>query len=139
MTQYYYDEINLGTTVELTKHFNDEDVSNYALLTKDQNPIHIDEAYARKSIFKRRVVHGQLAAGTFSMMFGTKCPGIGAIYCSQNTTFTAPIYLDEDIKFRIKVIEKNDEKAKITFETNAYKGDVLAIKGIAILKVQRRI
>jgi len=138
MTQYYYEDINIGETIEVTKQFSSEDVLHYASLTNDQNPIHINEEFAKKSIFKKRVVHGQLAASTFSMMFGTKCPGIGAIYCSQNTIFTAPIFLEEEIRFVIKAIDKQENKSKITFETNAYKGNLLAIKGHAILKVQRR-
>jgi len=134
----YYEDIKLGDHFCEVKRFHEEDVNKFADLTKDTNPIHLEEEYAKRSIFKKRVVHGQFAASIFSMMFGTICPGQGAIYCSQNTMFLAPIYLDQDITFVTKVIDKQDEKGKITFETSAYYEDKQLIKGHAILKVQRR-
>lgn len=139
MNQYYYEDITNGLKIKMKKSFTEKDIINFAEVTKDYNPIHMDEQFAKATIFKKRIVHGQLAASTFSMMFGTNCPGIGAIYCRQNTVFKAPIYIGEDITFTIQVIDKDDDKSIITFETTAYKKDTLAIKGQATLKVQRRM
>ena len=64
---------------EVEKKFNEQDVISFSKLTGDNNRIHLDEEYAKKSFFGRRVVHGMLVAGLFSRIFGKIFPGEGSI------------------------------------------------------------
>ena len=74
----------IGKKWEHSFLFTQEDVDTFAQVTGDTNPIHLDEEYASKSIFKKRVVHGALSNSIFSKVFGTITPGKGTIYLSQN-------------------------------------------------------
>jgi acyl dehydratase len=116
--------------------FTQEDVNVFAQVTGDINPIHLDEEYASKSIFKKRVVHGALSNSIFSKVFGTITPGEGTIYLSQNSKFTAPMYTDVKYVAKFEVVEVK-ENGISTVETNVY--DILTseltITGNAKLKI----
>jgi len=116
--------------------FTQEDVDLFAQVTGDVNPIHLDEKYASKSIFQKRVVHGALSNSIFSKVFGTITPGEGTVYLSQNSKFTAPMYTNVKYIAKFRVIEVKDNGI-ITVETNIYDTATskLTITGTAKLKV----
>lgn len=97
--------------------FTQEQVKAFADSTGDNNPIHLDEEYAAKSIFGRRIVHGMLSASVFSKIFGTIYPGEGTIYVKQSLTFMAPVYVDENYTARITLVEFFDLKFKAIYKT----------------------
>ncbi|MDR3038493.1 MAG: MaoC family dehydratase, partial [Candidatus Adiutrix sp.] len=94
-----------------------ETVEQYARLTGDVNPVHLDDSYAARSFFKKRVGHGMLAAGLISAVLGTRLPGPGTIYLNQELEFKRPIFLDEIITARVRVLEKYDRQEKIKLRT----------------------
>lgn len=77
------EDFEIGQRASFTKTFTDEDVRRFVEITGDVNPLHVDDAFAAKSKFGRRVVHGMLSASIFSTMVGMLLPGTGAIYRSQ--------------------------------------------------------
>lgn len=112
-----YDEIQLGQESSLSLEVNDETVRQYAHLVGDTNPVHLDEEYAAKSFFKKRVAHGMLAGGLVSAILGTKLPGPGSIYLSQELEFKRPVELGQTITAKVKVVEKFDRHKKIKLRT----------------------
>jgi|ERR1017187_2445928 3-hydroxybutyryl-CoA dehydratase len=98
--------------------FSNDDIVGFAKVSGDANPIHLDEEYAKKTIFKTRIVHGFLGGSVFSKVFGTIVPGEGTIYLSQTLKFMGPMYIGvkyialfdfvevDAIKHRAKVITK---------------------------------
>ena len=92
-------------------------IKGFAEATGDNNPIHLDEAYAKGTLFKARVAHGMLQAGILSGILGMKFPGIGTIYLSQTLKFTKPVYIGDQITIRLKVLEINTEKNRLRLET----------------------
>lgn len=97
--------------------FSQNEVLKFAELTGDNNPVHINEAYASKTIFKRPVMHGVLGASIFSKIFGTLFPGEGTIYLSQNLNFMRPMYADTEYEAVLKVKEMLNDKHKAVIET----------------------
>lgn len=91
--------------------FNQENVIAFAEVTGDKNPVHLDEAYAANTIFKKPIVHGMLGASLFSKVFGTMFPGEGTIYLSQTLNFLKPMYVNENYEavFEVReiILEKN--------------------------------
>lgn len=91
------DDFAPGQHVTFTKTFTDEDVQRFIAITSDVNPLHVDDAFAAKTRFGRRVLHGMLTASIFSTMVGMLLPGTGAIYRSQTLNFLRPVYVDETV------------------------------------------
>jgi len=112
-----YGEIKIGDTAALSLVASAETVDGYARLTGDLNPVHLDEDYAARSFFKKRVAHGLLAAGLISAVLGTRLPGPGTIYLRQELDFKGPVFLGETITARARVLEKLDRQEKIKLRT----------------------
>lgn len=94
-------------------------------MTGDLNPLHLDEMLAKKSIFKGRVAHGLLIASLISTVLGTKLPGPGTIYLSQNIKFNKPVRIGDVITATVEIkeiINRKESKPPIiklkTFCTN---------------------
>ncbi len=114
---YQINEIEIGMSVSLTQIITDEDIKKFASLSGDNNPVHLDEDYAEKSRYKKRIAHGLLSASFFSALFGTRLPGKGCVYVSQNLNFKRPVYLDDTVTATVTVIKINVEKKRVFFET----------------------
>lgn len=107
-----------GEEATLTKTISDEDIAAFARISGDANPIHLDDAYARSTRFKGRIAHGILAAGLISAVLGTKLPGPGAIYLSQDLKFTAPVRPGDTLTATARVETWDDVKGRVTLATN---------------------
>ncbi|MBI64674.1 MAG: enoyl-CoA hydratase [Candidatus Marinimicrobia bacterium] len=107
-------------------------VEDYANVSQDKNPIHLDNEYAKNTIFKKRIVHGMLLAGLISSLIGNKFPGNGSIYLNQNLSFKKPVYLNETVEIVIKIIHIND-KGWLELETNCFTNNNLVIEGSALI------
>lgn len=127
--------IKIGDSASYTKTFSEEDVSLYAGITGDHNSVHLDEEYARTTVFKGRVIHGMLTAGLISTVLGTILPGLGTIYLSQSLKFKAPVRIGDSVTATVRVVEIDREKQRARLETvciNQSGKEVLA--GEAVVK-----
>ena len=134
-----FDEIQLGEKASFSKTISETDMYLFAGITGDFNPLHINEGYAKNTIFKGRIAHGILTAGLISAVLGTKLPGLGSIYLSQTLKFKAPVRIWDTITAEIEVVEKIEEKSNVRLKTicKNQEGRVV-IDGEAIVKVARR-
>lgn len=127
-------EIEIGEEASFTKTLSETDVYNYAGVTGDFNPAHINESFAKKTMFGGRIAHGMLSAGFISTVLGTKLPGPGCIYVSQDLKFTAPVHFGDTITAKVEVVNKNIEKNRVKLETKCInQKDDIVIKGKAVL------
>ena len=127
-------EIGQGEIFEYKFLVTDEKVRLFAEATGDDNPIHLDEEQAKKSIFKTRVAHGMLSAGFVSAVLGTRFPGMGTIYLGQTMKFLKPVFLGDEITVRLTVLEKNPEKNRLRLETSCFNQ-----KGVQILAGEAQV
>ncbi len=115
--------------------FTQDDVLNFAQASGDFNPIHIDDEYARTTIFKRKIIHGFLGSSVFSKVFGTLFPGNGTIYLKQSLIFYKPMFIDQEYiaKFKVVEIESLKNRALVTTEIYDTENNML-IGGEALIK-----
>lgn len=104
-------------TYQLSFSFSQEDVRQFAEISGDKNPIHLDAEYAAKTPFKKPIVHGFLAGSVFSKIFGTLFPGEGTIYLKQEMSFTRPVYMDTTYEARLEVTSVDAEKHRAQVAT----------------------
>ena len=130
-------ELKIGQEASISKSFSDKEVEFFSKLSLDNNPVHLEDDFAAKTIFKRRIVHGYLYGSLISAVIGTKLPGPGSIYLHQEMNFKKPVYLNETVTATVKVTDINHEKSLIYLETNCVKNDdkQIVLEGKAIIKL----
>jgi acyl dehydratase len=97
--------------------FSQKDVEEFARVTGDNNPVHLNPEYAAKTMFKRPIMHGMLGASLFSKVFGTLFPGEGTIYLKQSLNFLKPMYVDTPYVAEFTVKEVIPDKNRAIIET----------------------
>jgi 3-hydroxybutyryl-CoA dehydratase len=108
---------NVGDIYEYKFSYSQEDVNSFAEISGDKNPIHLDENYALKSIFKQRIIHGFLGGSVFSKIFGTIFPGEGTLYLNQSMSFYKPMFTNVEYTAKFTVKEIIIEKHRAIVET----------------------
>ncbi|MFS0574019.1 MaoC family dehydratase [Sporosarcina sp. 179-K 3D1 HS] len=129
-----YDEIRIGDRASFTKTISEYDIYQFAGVTGDFNPVHVDAEYAKTSIFKERIAHGILTAGFISNVLAMQLPGRDTIYLSQNLAFLAPVKIGDTVTAEVEVLEKKDSKRIIRLRTVVKnQRDELVIEGEAVV------
>ncbi len=133
-----HDDFQIGARASLTKTITEADVMTFAKLIGDFNPLHVDEEFARKSRFGRRIAHGVFTGGLISAVLGNTLPGPGSIYLSQQLDFIAPVYLDDTITAVVEVVSWRPDKRILTLKTDCHNQDNKQVAtGKAVLMVPR--
>lgn len=114
---YTIDEVEIGQSASFTKTVTEADAYNYAGVSGDFNPAHINEEYAKETFFKTRIAHGMISAGFISAVLGTKLPGPGTIYLGQDLKFTKPVRFGDTITATCTVEEIIKEKNRLILTT----------------------
>ena len=131
-------DFQIGEQASFTKTVTEADVTTFAGLIGDFNPIHVDAEYARKSRFGRRVAHGMFTGGLISAVLGNKLPGPGSIYLSQQIEFLAPVFIGDTITATVEITSWRPDKRIVTLRTNAYSQENKQVAtGKAVLLVDR--
>lgn len=109
--------IKVGDVFTLDFSFTQDQVNQYAQISGDTNPLHINEEAGKASIFGRCIIHGHLSASVFTRIFGVLLHADGQIYMKQNTTFLRPMFVDTTYQAVITVKEIFPEKNRVLYET----------------------
>jgi 3-hydroxybutyryl-CoA dehydratase len=132
------EDLELGQTAELRRTVTAQDIEAFAAVTGDNNPVHLDEAYAAATAFKGRIAHGMLSAGYISAVLGTRLPGPGAIYVSQSLSFRRPVRIGDEVTAEAKVTAIDGVRARVTFATQCVVAGKTVVEGEAVVVVPRR-
>jgi 3-hydroxybutyryl-CoA dehydratase len=122
-----FEDIYMGQIASMSKTVTEADILMLADVTLDRNPVHLDDAFAKRTRFGGRIAHGVLAIGLISAVLGTQLPGPGTIYLSQQVKFLAPVRPGDTIKAVVEVVALRPEKRIVTLKTNCYNQDNQAI------------
>ncbi|MCF6217040.1 MAG: MaoC family dehydratase [Emcibacter sp.] len=130
-----FEELSVGQLYTTVNIVSEEDIVKFSEVTGDVNPIHLDEDYAKSSIFGERIAHGMISAGYISAIFGTKFPGPGSIYLSQSLKFKAPVKVGATVETTVTIIDLNEKRKFVTLNCECKVGGVSVLTGEALLKV----
>ena len=129
-------KLKVGDRAELKKAFTEEEVFQFAELSTDKNPLHLDSDFGKNSIFGQRIVHGMLVASLLSGVMGMTLPGKGSIYLGQTLTFKAPVAIGEEVTASVEIIKIREDKPIVTLRTLCVNAaGTVVIEGEAVLKV----
>jgi len=106
-SEYTFDEIKIGLSKKFQVIITESMVNDFAKISGDFSPIHMDEEYAKSTTFKKRVVHGMLLASFLSRIDGMYLPGKHALYFSQNIEFRKPCFIGDTLTIESVVIDKS--------------------------------
>lgn len=106
-------------------------VIDFANLSGDKNPIHLDEEYAKNTIFNRRIVHGLLLSSFFSRIISRDYPGSGSVYLKQDLNFKNPCFIDDEIEVTVEL--EKIEGNRFFLHTTIFRDDVVIVEGTALV------
>ena len=109
--------VEIGAKASIRKAFTQGEVIQFAELSLDRNPLHLDQDFARASIFGQRIVHGMLVASLFSGLIGMTLPGQGSIYLGQTLTFKAPVFIGQEVTATVEIVKIRHDKPIATLST----------------------
>ena len=132
---YYFEDLEVGMTAVFGKTVTDADICVFAGVSGDTNPVHLNDDYAKGTMFKGRIAHGMFGASLISAVFGTKMPGPGCIYVSQNLRFKAPVRVGDTLIARVTVKNLLPQKKFVEFDTVCTVAGKTVTDGDAVLMV----
>lgn len=130
-----FNDLKIGQKASVQKTFTAADVTAFAGISLDVNPIHMSDRYAQSTIFGKRIVHGILTSGLISAVLANKLPGPGTIYLGQELKFISPVYLGDDITAEVEIVDLREDKKIVKLSTTCYNQDgKTVISGLATVK-----
>ena len=132
------EDLEVGMSRHLQKQITDEDIQMFATVSTDRNPVHLDDDYARDTIFEGRIAHGMLTAGLISAVIGEQLPGHGTVYLGQTLKFMAPVRPGDVVRAEVTVETIDHSKRRVTLATRCLVGDRVVLKGEAVVLAPSR-
>ena len=132
------EDIEMGMTRYIQKVITDRDIEQFAEISTDHNPVHLDDEYARDTIFEGRIAHGILTAGLVSAVIGEQLPGHGTIYMSQNLKFLAPVRPGDSVHAEVKVVDMVIDKRRVKLDCRCEVNGKKVLVGEAIVLAPSR-
>ena len=138
MNGFCLEDLSVGQAAEIAHTVTDADIRAFAEVSGDNNPAHLDDAYAAGTMFKTRIAHGMLSAAYISAVLGTRLPGPGAIYISQTLNFKRPVRIGDEVFTRVTVSAIDTERARVTLATVCEVAGKPVLEGEAVVMAPRR-
>lgn len=135
---YFFEALEIGMTGVYGKTVTDADITLFAGISGDINPVHLNHEFAAETLFEGRIAHGMLTAAFISTVIGTKMPGPGCIYVNQSLRFKAPVRSGDTVVARVTVKDLIADKKFAVLETVCAVGDKVVLDGEATVMVPSR-
>ena len=127
MQGLFLEDLTIGQSAEMVRTADERTIQLFAQVSGDDNPLHLDEAYAATTQFKGRIAHGMLSASYISAVIGTQLPGPGSVYLSQSLSFRRPVRVGDEVRTVCTIKEIDADKGRVTIDT------VCSVNGKAVL------
>ncbi|MDR2366267.1 MAG: MaoC family dehydratase [Zoogloeaceae bacterium] len=127
------EDLSVGQSASVSKTITDADIVLFSGVSTDTNAVHLNEEFARTTMFGGRIAHGMLSAGLISAVLGNRLPGPGTIYLGQTLKFKAPVKPGDTVTATATVKEIIPEKKRAVLETVCTVGGKVVIEGEATM------
>ncbi len=134
----FLEDLQIGQNAAFEKVITDNDINIFSKISGDNNPVHVDEKFAKETIFKKKISHGFLTGSFISTVIATKLPGPGSIYLRQDLKFLAPVFIGEIVKAVVTISDIIVEKKKIVLLTECFVLEKKVITGSAEILVSSK-
>jgi 3-hydroxybutyryl-CoA dehydratase len=132
------EDLEIGMRRHLRKQVTDRDIELFSEISTDRNPVHLDDDYARDTIFEGRIAHGMLTAGLISAVIGEQLPGHGTVYLGQTLKFMAPVRPGDVVHAEVQVTAIDHSRRRVTLDCHCAVGDTVVLKGEAMVLAPSR-
>ena len=130
---YDIEDLEAGMSATFAKTITEADILLFAAASGDNNAVHINEEFARTTVFKGRIAHGMLSASVISAALAGHLPGPGTVYLGQNLRFKAPVRPGDTVHATVTVKELQPEKSRVVMSTVCTVGGKVVIDGEAVV------
>ena len=134
----FLEDLKEGLKESFSKKISDQDLTKFAQVSSDFNPIHFDEKYAKNTVFKKTVVHGMLTASFISAIIGERLPGNGTIYLSQSIKFHKPVIVGQKVDTHVLIKKIEKQKKQVTLDCKCLVNGKVVLTGIALVLAPSR-
>lgn len=128
-------DLAVGMTVSIENTVKEQDVVDFARVSGDYNPLHMDEEYAKTTQFKGRIAHGALSASYISAILGNDLPGPGAVFMELNLKFVRPVRIGDKVVSTAEVIEMVERGYRVKLSVKGEVEGKVCMKGDALVMV----
>jgi 3-hydroxybutyryl-CoA dehydratase len=135
---YFIEDLKVGMTTSYGRTVTETDIANFAGVSGDTNPLHLNAEFAAATRFKQRIAHGMLSAAYISTLIGTRLPGPGCLYISQTLHFLAPVRIGDTVIATATITEVNAAHRRVKLSTVCKVGDIVVVDGEAETLVPSR-
>ena len=132
------EDLEIGMRRHLRKQVTDRDIELFSEISTDRNPVHLDDDYARDTIFEGRIAHGMLTAGLISAVSGEQLPGHGTVDLGQTLKFMAPVRPGDVVHAEVQVTAIDHSRRRVTLDCHCAVGDTVVLKGEAMVLAPSR-
>jgi 3-hydroxybutyryl-CoA dehydratase len=120
LAEYTFENIKENMQKEFCVTITETIMDNFAKISGDYNPLHMDDQYASVTEFKKRICHGMLLASFFSKLIGMHLPGKNALYFTQSLNFVSPCFIGDVVTVKGKILSKSVATKIITLDTSIF-------------------
>ena len=135
---FYLEDLSIGMAAIFAKTITEADVLMFSAASGDTNPLHMNAEFAEQTHFKQRIVHGMLTTSLWSTLVGTKLPGPGSAYMSQQINFLQPVHIGDTVTAKLTVTKIIAERQRVLLNAEAFVGETLVAVGETKVWVPRR-
>lgn len=128
-------DLAVGMSIAIENTVSEQDVVDFARVSGDHNPLHMDEAYAQSTQFKGRIAHGALSASYISAILGNDLPGPGAVFMELNLKFVRPVRIGDTVTSSAEVTELIERGHRVRLAVKGEVGGKIVMKGEALVMV----
>jgi 3-hydroxybutyryl-CoA dehydratase len=128
-------DLAVGMTVSIQNTVTEQDVVDFARVSGDHNPLHMDEEYAKKTQFGGRIAHGALTASYISAVLGNDLPGPGAVFMELNLKLVRPVRIGNTVTSTAEVVEMVERGCRVRLAVKGQVNGKIVMRGEAVVMV----